>query len=133
MKLTIKQKAFSEFYATNGNAAESAKLAGYSEKTAEQQGYQLLHKTSVKEYLVTLTSTDTKNRIMDAIERQTFLTDVIRGEINEGENTAKLSDRIRACELLGKMQGDFMDRQSIQLTSADYDREREEIIARILA
>jgi aconitase B len=53
------------------------------------------------------------------------------GAIKEGENSVKLSDRIRACELLGKMQGDFVEKQSIELMSSD--SVRDEIIARVLA
>lgn len=131
MKLTPKQKAFAEFYAASGNATEAAIKAGYSEKTAQQIGAENLLKPVITEYLATLTKNDAENHIMTAIERQTFLTGVVRGAIKEGENSAKLSDRIRACELLGKMQGDFTEKQSIELTNLnDF---RDEIIARVLA
>lgn len=131
MKLTPKQKAFAEFYAASGNATDAAIKAGYSEKTAQQIGAENLLKPVISDYLATLTKNDAENRIMSAIERQTFLTDVVRGAIKEGENSAKLSDRIRACELLGKMQGDFVEKQSIELTN--HNDFRDEIIARVLA
>ena len=35
------EKSFIENFTITGNATESAKLSGYSEKTAKQQGYQL--------------------------------------------------------------------------------------------
>ena len=35
-KLNARQKKFAEYYAQSGNAAESAKMAGYSEKFAIQ-------------------------------------------------------------------------------------------------
>ena len=41
-KLTEKQKRFCDFYIETGNAAEAARLAGYSERTARQQGQRLL-------------------------------------------------------------------------------------------
>lgn len=45
-QLTEKQKAFIEHYSQTGNAKASAIKAGYSEKTAEQQGYELKNKLS---------------------------------------------------------------------------------------
>ena len=46
-KLTPKQKRFVAEYLVDLNATAAAKRAGYSEKTAEQVGYQLLQKTTV--------------------------------------------------------------------------------------
>ena len=48
-RLTDKQKRFVEEYLVDLNATQAAIRAGYSEKTAEQMGYQLLQKTSVQE------------------------------------------------------------------------------------
>lgn len=48
-RLTDKQKCFVEEYLVDLNATQAAIRAGYSEKTAEQMGYQLLQKTSVQE------------------------------------------------------------------------------------
>ena len=42
--LTDKQKMFIEYFSQTGNATQSAIKAGYSEKTAEQQGYELKNK-----------------------------------------------------------------------------------------
>ena len=71
--MTPKQQKFCEFYAANGNGTQSAKLAGYSEKTARQISEENLKKPAITDYLAKLTKTDTNNRIMDAMERQTFL------------------------------------------------------------
>lgn len=46
-KLTEKQQRFVDEYMVDLNATQAAIRAGYSVKTAEQQGYQLVHKTSV--------------------------------------------------------------------------------------
>lgn len=46
-ELTPKQRRFVEEYLVDLNAKQSAIRAGYSERTAEEQGYQLLRKTSV--------------------------------------------------------------------------------------
>jgi phage terminase small subunit len=47
MALTSKQAKFVQEYLIDLNATQAAKRAGYSEKTAEQQGYQLLQNPSV--------------------------------------------------------------------------------------
>lgn len=46
-KLTAKQERFVAEYLVDLNATQAAIRAGYSAKTAEEQGYQLLRKTSV--------------------------------------------------------------------------------------
>lgn len=50
-ELNEKQKRFCEEYLIDLNATQAAIRAGYSAKTAMEQGYQLLHKTSVQQYL----------------------------------------------------------------------------------
>lgn len=50
-KITPKQKKFCDEYIIDLNSTQAAVRAGYSEKTAMEQGYQLLQKTSVKEYI----------------------------------------------------------------------------------
>lgn len=47
MALTAKQALFAKEYIVDFNATQAAIRAGYSEKTAMEQGYQLLQKTSV--------------------------------------------------------------------------------------
>ena len=46
--LTDKQKLFIEYFSQTGNATQSAIKSGYSEKTAEQQGYELKNKLSIQ-------------------------------------------------------------------------------------
>jgi phage terminase small subunit len=49
MTLTPKQKRFVSEYLLDLNATKAAVRAGYSEKTAEQQGYRLLRNVQVAE------------------------------------------------------------------------------------
>lgn len=49
--LTEKQRIFCERYCTHWNATKAAIEAGYSEKTANEQGSQNLTKLSVREYI----------------------------------------------------------------------------------
>ena len=46
--LTLRQAAFVREYLVDLNLTKAATRAGYSPKTAEQQGYQLIQKTSIK-------------------------------------------------------------------------------------
>jgi len=50
-KLSARQEKFVEHYALSGNAAEAARLAGYSAKTARVIGPECLSKPAVKEAL----------------------------------------------------------------------------------
>ena len=47
MTLNPRQRSFVEHFLSTGNATESAKLAGYSPKTAAQQGFALLRNPNV--------------------------------------------------------------------------------------
>lgn len=59
--LTDKQKLFIEYFSQTGNATQSAIKSGYSEKTAEQQGYELKNK------LATQIDTATKKLLGSAV------------------------------------------------------------------
>ena len=50
-KMTAKQQRFCDEYLIDLNATQAAIRAGYSVKTAMEQGYQLLRKTSVQNYI----------------------------------------------------------------------------------
>jgi phage terminase small subunit len=107
MDLTPKQKAFAEHYAACGNATESARLAGY--KQPHVQGAQTLENLRVIEYIESLTKPAQNKRILTAQERQEWWTSVILGH----EPDADFKDRLKASELLGKSQADFVDRQEL--------------------
>lgn len=68
MKLNERQKAFCEYYAASFNATESAKKAGYSQKTAYSIGQENLKKPEIQKYLAELTETAKSSRIA-TIER----------------------------------------------------------------
>lgn len=108
--LTPKQQAFCEFYISNGNASEAARLAGYSKKTSQQIGAENLLKPVVQEYIKSLTQTIASVRIATAIERQEFWTAIMRGQMPDVD-----SIQLKASEILGKAQGDFI--QKVEVTS----------------
>ena len=108
-KLTPKQKRFCESYAMTGNATQAAKIAGYSEKTATSIGEQNLRKLDVVEYLKELTNITSSSLIATAIQRQEFWTSIMR------DDEIGIGDRLRASEILGKAQGDFI--QKVEVTN----------------
>ena len=103
MALSINQKQFCEYYVKNGNATESAKLAGYSEKTAYAIGSDNLNKVEIKQYIQELTQPEEKSRIADAREILEFLSNTMRGEVKDAFGLdAGLQDRIKAGVELAK-------------------------------
>ena len=101
-KLTPLQQAFVDVYA--GNATEAAIKAGYSAKTARDMGCQNLALPQIRAALAAREDVESRVRIADRQTRQQFWTETMR---NEG---AELRDRLRASELLGRSEGDFLDR-----------------------
>lgn len=107
-KLTEKQKRFCDEYLIDLNATQAAIRAGYSEKTAEQMGYQLLQKTSVQEHL--------QKRLSDRSERTAITQDRVLNELAKvgfakaadyTDADLKYSNKLRALELLEKHLGMF--------------------------
>jgi phage terminase small subunit len=105
MTLTTKQRVFCELYAANGgNGTKAAIGAGYSEETAQQMASENLSKPLIIEYLKSLTNAQDDERIATAIDRQRFWTSVML------DKNEKMDYRIKTSEILGKAQGDFINR-----------------------
>ena len=105
-KLTPKQQRFVDEYLIDLNATQAAIRAGYSLKTAEQQGFQLLKKTSVSEAI---------EQSQQERQKRTLVTqdDVIRGLLTEAEwqgEGSSHSARVSAWAHLGKHLGMFKDK-----------------------
>ena len=126
-KLTIKQKAFADYYIETGNATESAIRAGYSKKTAAVIGAENLIKPNIKNYIEECMKKLEDERIAKADEVLKYLTSAMRGDIDEevvvvegegeGCSSARIvkkeisaKDRIKAAELLGKRYRLFVDK-----------------------
>lgn len=102
-KLSLKQKRFCEYYVQTGNATESAKKAGYSEKTAYRTGADNIKKPHIMDYINELTKDEDNKRIADAKEILRYFTSVMRGEINDQFGLdAPLQERTRAATELAK-------------------------------
>ncbi|MCK6157372.1 terminase small subunit [Moraxella osloensis] len=112
-KLTPKQQRFVDEYLIDLNATQAAIRSGYSEKTAQEQGYQLLQKTSVLN-AIELAKTERQKRTMVTQD------DVIRGLLTEAEwqgEGSSHSARVSAWAHLGKHLNMFTDK--IDHTSSD--------------
>jgi phage terminase small subunit len=101
--LTEKRRRFCEEYSSNGgNATRAAVAAGY--KLPRQEGSRLLTFDDIKQALEKLRSRKTSKRIATREERQNFWTETMLNE------DLSMRDRLRASDLLGKSQADFIER-----------------------
>jgi phage terminase small subunit len=97
------QKAFADYYIETANATESAKRAGYSEKTAYSQGQRLLKNVEISAYISERMASQGEKRVADANEVIEFYTAVMRGEVKDQFGLdASLSDRLKAGDALMK-------------------------------
>lgn len=122
--LTPKRQAFVDAYTgpAQGNATEAARMAGYAKPG--QEGHRLLKNAEVAAAVQKVALEQRSRAIADREERQTFLTSVMRGEVGRIEvedeegnvlvESPRARDRIRAAELLGKMQGDFVEQMQVE-------------------
>lgn len=100
-----RQKRFCEFYVGEcvGNVVQSALKAGYSNSYANHLAYKLLENVEVKNYIKELSKDGESKRIATAEDVQAFWTDILNNPEEQTKN------RLRASELLAKVQGLFND------------------------
>lgn len=120
--MTKRQEMFCQEYVISGNGTQAAIKAGYSEKTANEQAARLLAKVSIQDKIRALSEEIRTEKIIDARKMQEVLTSIILQESQEevivvegcGDGvseavtktkTASQSDRIKAIQLLARMQG----------------------------
>lgn len=107
--LTEKQKRFIDYYIETANATESAKRAGYSEKTAKNIGAENL--TKLNFFIQEKLEEKESQRIASQEEVLQYLTKVMRGEEKDQFGLdASLQDRTKCAELLGKRYGTFKEK-----------------------
>lgn len=118
-KLTLKQKAFADYYIETGNATESARKAGYKGKNINRIASENLSKLDIKLYIEERMKSIEDERIAKGDEVLKYLTSVMRGEEKDQFGLdASLQDRTKAAELLGKRYRLFVDKveQNIDAT-----------------
>lgn len=108
MALTPKQERFVQEYIVDLNATQAAIRAGYSAKTADRIGPELLGKTCVSEAI---------QKAMKKREKRTEVTqdyviaklrEIVEKDASDGpDSELRYANKIRALELLGKHTGAF--------------------------
>lgn len=114
-----RQERFCIEYVKSLNATQSAINAGYSERTARQQGARLLTNANIQNRIKELAKPGENKRIASAEDVLEFLTGVFTGRIKntginlEGEEVeveTPMKERIRAAELIGRRHSLFTDK-----------------------
>lgn len=106
-ELTERQKRFIDYYIETANATESARRAGYSEKTAKNIGNENL--TKLNYFIQEKLKEKANERIASRDEVLNYFTKVLRGE----EKGAEIKDKIKCGELLGKVYGAFTEKVEV--------------------
>ena len=121
--LTIKQQRFIDFY--DGNGTQAAEKAGY--KNPRQMGSENLSKPDIQHALKTREHLRRRGLIADREERQVLWTKILRGDEKQSvivgtdaegnaivqEIPPKLSNRLKASELLGNSEADFTNKLGV--------------------
>lgn len=118
--MTPKQAKFIDEYLIDLNATQAAIRAGYSAKTAEQIGYQLLQKTSVAKILAerkeaaNKTAWLTREKVLNDIEE--IKRDAMQRIFDKEGNQvmANHAAALKAAELHGKHLGMLNDKLSVE-------------------
>ena len=121
-RLNVQQQLFIEHLASRPECqTDAARKAGY--KNPRQDAVRLLKLPHIQEQLRALTSEDKGRRIATAVERQEFWTRVMYGEVQNGVDKngepvyPTMTERLKASELLGKSQADFVERIDLKKTT----------------
>ena len=126
-KLTHKQQLFVDYY--EGNATEAAIKAGYSKKSAPIIGHENLRKPNIIEALKARehNSAVYTGHIQSRQERQLFWSDTII------DKNIDISARLKASELLGRSEADFIDTTRLDDVNKMSEKEIEERLKQKLA
>lgn len=100
--LNAKQRAFVEAF--TGNATEAAIAAGYSKKTAHSIGQRLLKNVEIVAAIRSREEKAIRPTIANREKRQEFWSSTML-DVDED-----MKNRLKASELLGKSEGDFLER-----------------------
>ena len=102
-ELNDKQAAFVREYLVDFNATQAAIRAGYSKKTAGSQAHDLLKKPEIQDAL-----REGQKRLAEATETEAeWVRRRLKEEATDFTESASHSARVRALELLGKINGVF--------------------------
>ena len=106
MALSLKRAAFVREYLIDLNATAAARRAGYSARTADRTGYDLLRNPEI----AAAVQTAVEERAQKAAVTAEWVIERLRIEAEGQGPDTSASARTRAAELLGKHLGMFIDR-----------------------
>ena len=130
----MRQRKFIDEYIISGNATQSAIKAGYSKRTARQQGARLLSDANISQAIKRRTEQLFDEKAMSVAEAIALSSSIARGEPQtshfketdkqkdevtketERQYTPSVEDRQRSLEHILKIHGAFTDRSEIELT-----------------
>jgi phage terminase small subunit len=101
--LTDKQERFAQAYVLHRNATEAAKAAGYSARSAYNQGYRMLKNDEITERI-----SDLENELETNID----VIDEIENQYTFAKNSGHTNSAIKALELLSRIRGAKSDKDS---------------------
>ena len=110
-RLTERQRIFCREYAKTGNGKQSAKKAGYSERSAHYQASELLTLPHVQAEISRIREKAEKKSIMTGQEVMELYSAVARGEVKDQFGLdASLNDRLKAMDAIAKRTVDIDNR-----------------------
>lgn len=112
---------FAREYIIDFNATRAAIAVGYSEKTAAQQGSRLLNNAKVQEIKEKLLEdpigrkNEIRARVLSELEAIAYDPNAVEIRTNSDGEVLEVSrkDKLKACELLGRHAGLFVDKKEI--------------------
>ena len=121
-KLTLKQKAFCDYYLETGNATEAARRAGYKGNNLNRIATENLSKVVIKQYVDERLKEIESKRIAKPQEVMEYFTSVMRGEVKDQFGLdPTLQDRNKAgAELIKRY-------QAAEQKPSKYKEEREKL------
>ena len=122
-----RQEQFCIEYQRTGNATQSyKKIYGVDDSVAQAAASRLLASADVQKYLRELSEQTKTESVADRQELQETATAILRGQIKSValdrngdliELPTALKDRLKALELLAKLQGLFVSKQELEITN----------------
>ena len=112
--MTHKQKIFVSEYVKTGNATESAKKAGYSDKTAYSTGQRLLKNAEILKEICKIQNEALENAEMSV----TDVVNLVKGIATSGKSETV---RLRAMDMLLKYLGAYSDDMKLISKMNDFE------------
>ena len=115
--LTVKQEKFVQNLIKGMSQREAYKnsydASKMKDETIDKRASELMQKGEIKGRYEELIKKTEDEAIMSAKERKKWLNDVIIGKIKQNKKQAKILDKIKAIDILNKMDGEYTSKVQI--------------------